>query len=123
MWVARNPPGFAFIEFDDARDAAVGPLRDRPQKWRSTYSQDAVEEMNGKDLCGARVRVEISRGGNKGLAPRCLRRQLIRAPQAPAVPSAAPVPALDPLVVPAARAAPAARVVARRPPAAGQCAA
>ena len=21
VWVARNPPGFAFVEFDDARDA------------------------------------------------------------------------------------------------------
>ena len=21
MWVARNPPGFAFVEFEDSRDA------------------------------------------------------------------------------------------------------
>ena len=25
VWVARNPPGFAFLEFDDARDADVCP--------------------------------------------------------------------------------------------------
>ena len=31
IWVARKPPGFAFIDFDDQRDA-----------------EDAVEEMNGK---------------------------------------------------------------------------
>jgi arginine/serine-rich splicing factor 7 len=23
VWVARNPPGFAFLEFDDPRDAEV----------------------------------------------------------------------------------------------------
>ena len=30
VWVARNPPGFAFVEFDDYRDA-----------------EDAVRELNG----------------------------------------------------------------------------
>lgn len=30
VWVARNPPGFAFVEFEDARDA-----------------DDAVRELDG----------------------------------------------------------------------------
>uniref|UniRef100_A0A8C8ULR1 RRM domain-containing protein n=1 Tax=Peromyscus maniculatus bairdii TaxID=230844 RepID=A0A8C8ULR1_PERMB len=41
-WVARNPPGFAFVEFEDPRDAA-----------------DAVQELDGRTLCGCRVRVEL----------------------------------------------------------------
>jgi arginine/serine-rich splicing factor 7 len=51
VWVARNPPGFAFLEFDDDHDA-----------------QDAVKEMDGREVFGSRVRVEIShasRGGNR----------------------------------------------------------
>ncbi|CAH1256960.1 serine/arginine-rich splicing factor 3-like isoform X1 [Branchiostoma lanceolatum] len=45
VWVARNPPGFAFVEFDDPRDA-----------------RDAVDAMDGRYLCGRRVRVELSHG-------------------------------------------------------------
>uniref|UniRef100_UPI00398F3A5D serine/arginine-rich splicing factor 3-like isoform X1 n=1 Tax=Pristiophorus japonicus TaxID=55135 RepID=UPI00398F3A5D len=45
VWVARNPPGFAFVEFEDPRDAA-----------------DAVRELDGRTLCGVRVRVELSSG-------------------------------------------------------------
>ncbi|CAG0912480.1 unnamed protein product [Notodromas monacha] len=45
VWVARNPPGFAFIEFDDLRDA-----------------EDAVRNLDGKRIGGRRVRVEISTG-------------------------------------------------------------
>ncbi|XP_038551170.1 serine/arginine-rich splicing factor 3-like, partial [Micropterus salmoides] len=45
VWVARNPPGFAFVEFEDPRDAA-----------------DAVRELDGRTMCGCRVRVELSTG-------------------------------------------------------------
>uniref|UniRef100_A0A674IUY6 RRM domain-containing protein n=1 Tax=Terrapene triunguis TaxID=2587831 RepID=A0A674IUY6_9SAUR len=40
-----SPPRYGFVEFDDLRDA-----------------DDAVYELNGKDLCGERVIVEHARG-------------------------------------------------------------
>jgi len=45
VWVARRPPGFAFIEFDDSRDA-----------------DDAARGMDGRNINGMRVRVELSHG-------------------------------------------------------------
>ncbi|XP_066592076.1 serine/arginine-rich splicing factor 7-like [Prorops nasuta] len=45
VWVARNPPGFAFIQFEDGRDA-----------------EDAVRALDGRTMCGRRVRVELSNG-------------------------------------------------------------
>ncbi|CAK6982664.1 serine/arginine-rich splicing factor 7-like isoform X2 [Scomber scombrus] len=45
VWIARNPPGFAFVEFEDPRDA-----------------DDAVRGLDGKSICGSRVRVELSTG-------------------------------------------------------------
>ena len=45
MWVACNPAGFAFVEFDDERDA-----------------EDAVRGLDGTQMCGVRVRVEHSTG-------------------------------------------------------------
>ncbi|XP_040001689.1 serine/arginine-rich splicing factor 7-like isoform X2 [Xiphias gladius] len=45
VWIARNPPGFAFVEFEDPRDA-----------------DDAVRGLDGKVVCGSRVRVELSNG-------------------------------------------------------------
>ncbi|CAF0956644.1 unnamed protein product [Rotaria magnacalcarata] len=50
-WVARNPPGFAFIVYKHADDA-----------------ERAVEELDGRTICGRRVRVEHARptGGKKG---------------------------------------------------------
>ena len=35
VWVVRNPPGFAFIEFEDTRDA-----------------EDAVKGLDGTRVCG-----------------------------------------------------------------------
>lgn len=49
VWVARNPPGFGFIVYEDARDA-----------------EDAVREMDGKRVCGTRIRVEFAKGGTGG---------------------------------------------------------
>ena len=46
VWVARNPPGFAFVYFKRYRDA-----------------QEAVEKLNGRYVCGRRVKVEIATGG------------------------------------------------------------
>jgi len=45
VWVARNPPGFAFVEFKDPRDA-----------------DDAINELDGKHKFGDRIRVEPSSG-------------------------------------------------------------
>ncbi|PKA52862.1 Serine/arginine-rich splicing factor RSZ21 [Apostasia shenzhenica] len=45
IWVARRPPGYAFIDFDDHRDA-----------------QDAIREMDGKHGW----RVELSHKGTGG---------------------------------------------------------
>lgn len=45
VWVARNPPGFAFVEFEDKRDA-----------------EDACRSLDGSRCCGTRIRVEMSSG-------------------------------------------------------------
>ncbi|EDS37122.1 conserved hypothetical protein [Culex quinquefasciatus] len=45
VWVARNPPGFAFVEFEDKRDA-----------------EDACRSLDGQRCCGTRIRVEMSSG-------------------------------------------------------------
>jgi len=48
VWVARRPPGFAFVEMEDPRDA-----------------EDAVRGLDGTRVCGSRVKVEMSNGGKK----------------------------------------------------------
>ncbi|KAL5668622.1 hypothetical protein ACJX0J_020843, partial [Zea mays] len=47
VWVARKPPGFAFIDFDDRRDA-----------------QDAIRDLDGKN--GWRVELSTKDGGGRG---------------------------------------------------------
>lgn len=49
IWVARNPPGFAFIEFSDDQDA-----------------NDAIKEMNGAMINGSQIRVDLSRNNGGG---------------------------------------------------------
>merc|ERR1712202_109381 len=48
VWVARRPPGFAFVEMEDSRDA-----------------DDAARGLDGTRICGSRVKVEMSNGGKK----------------------------------------------------------
>ncbi|XP_055595937.1 RNA-binding protein Rsf1-like [Uranotaenia lowii] len=45
VWVAFNPPGFAFIEFEDKDEA-----------------KSACDSLNGQDILGSKLRVEISKG-------------------------------------------------------------
>ncbi|XP_067937049.1 probable splicing factor, arginine/serine-rich 6 [Watersipora subatra] len=49
VWVARNPPGFGFVEFEDSRDA-----------------EDAIKGLDGQDLFGGRIRVEQATGRKSG---------------------------------------------------------
>lgn len=49
VWVAFNPPGFAFIEFFNMNEAEL-----------------ACCNMNGMEIMGAKLRVEISRGRGRG---------------------------------------------------------
>ncbi|XP_033226996.1 RNA-binding protein 1 isoform X5 [Belonocnema kinseyi] len=70
VWVARNPPGFAFVEFEDPRDA-----------------EDAVRGLDGTRCCGTRVRVEMSSGrsrrggGGRRPGPRYSSRSRSRSPR------------------------------------------
>ena len=48
VWVARNPPGFAFVEFENSRDA-----------------EDSVRGLDGTRVCGQKVQVEMSSGRQK----------------------------------------------------------
>jgi len=49
VWVAQRPPGFAFVEFDDPRDA-----------------EDSCRHLDGVRINGSRVRVEMSHGRKRG---------------------------------------------------------
>ncbi|XP_045480321.1 RNA-binding protein Rsf1 [Harmonia axyridis] len=48
VWVAFNPPGFAFIEFDEMTDA-----------------ESACDSLNGTDMFGSKLIVEIARGRSR----------------------------------------------------------
>ena len=48
VWLARDPPGFGFIEMDDERDA-----------------EDAIRELNGRNVDGDTLRVEFARSGGR----------------------------------------------------------
>lgn len=45
VWVAFNPPGFAFVEFENQDDA-----------------MKACDDLNGSEIMGSELRVEISKG-------------------------------------------------------------
>ncbi|XP_022088608.1 probable splicing factor, arginine/serine-rich 6 [Acanthaster planci] len=49
VWMARNPPGFAFIEYDSAVDA-----------------ERAMRDLDGANLLGSRIKVEPSKGNQRG---------------------------------------------------------
>ncbi|CAF1024413.1 unnamed protein product [Rotaria sordida] len=66
VWLSRSPWGYGFIDFEDQRDAA-----------------DAVKALDGKMICGSRVRVEFSHGrgrSNRG-GGRSRRRSGSRSPR------------------------------------------
>lgn len=52
VWVARNPPGFAFVEYEDLRDA-----------------EDCVNSLNDNRLGQQRVKVQFARNKGKNAAP------------------------------------------------------
>eukprot|EP01083_Nonionella_stella_P201409 736859_1 len=55
IWIARKPPGFAFVEFEDPRDA-----------------EDACKDMDGREILGRRIRCEMARAPTRArvVAPR-----------------------------------------------------
>ncbi|CAF1426199.1 unnamed protein product [Adineta steineri] len=66
VWLSSNPWGYGFIDFEDQRDAA-----------------DAVKGLDGKMLCGTRIRVEFShgRGRSKREGRTTRKRSRSRSPQ------------------------------------------
>jgi RNA recognition motif-containing protein len=48
VWIAHNPPGFAFIEFANKSEA-----------------ESACDSLNGVEILGSKLRVEISKGRSR----------------------------------------------------------
>merc|ERR1711962_1801356 len=65
VWIARRPPGFAYVEFEDARDA-----------------RDACKDLDGRTVFGRRIKVEISHGRKReSRRSRSPRRRSSRSPR------------------------------------------
>merc|ERR1712110_605914 len=67
VWVARSPPGFAYVEFENKRDA-----------------MDAVRGLDGKSIGGRRIKVEMAKGSmrhRKGDDTSSSRRSRSRSPR------------------------------------------
>ena len=58
VWVARKPPGFAFVEMEDRRDAQV--RQTHTGDFVTDITQDAVRELDGTRMCGNRVKVNLN---------------------------------------------------------------
>ncbi|KAL7668512.1 hypothetical protein ACOME3_009210 [Neoechinorhynchus agilis] len=58
VFIARNPPGFGFVEFDDPRDA-----------------QESVASLDGRKIGETHIRVQMAHGRRRGSAQRQLSQQ------------------------------------------------
>lgn len=61
VWIARNPPGFGYVTFYNAKDA-----------------QDAIYKCDGKSLEGRRIRVELAKRKSRASPGRSRRRSRSR---------------------------------------------
>ncbi|MGH0129335.1 UNVERIFIED_CONTAM: hypothetical protein FKN15_038561 [Acipenser sinensis] len=62
VWVARNPPGFAFVEFEDPRDAADA-VRELDG---SNFSIPGKDPAMHRDSCPLDCKVYVGNLGNNG---------------------------------------------------------
>ena len=58
VWVAQRPAGFAFIEYEDNEDAE-GKTNKITGRHVQKIFLDAVRALDGREICGQRVRVEM----------------------------------------------------------------